>query len=543
MTETRHETRHDSEIRRPAGQGNASRAAAGQLNEGHEGQEAQEAPEGQEGRNPTYVDAVLRPDFDFAKERLVRYLLEVNVAHVLMLMRCRILSPETGAALLRVAGPMMEHWQEAAPSIYDPRFEDLFFMIEDRVAREAGSDVAGSMHVAMSRNDLDTAVFRMAARERLIDLGRGLNALRRVLLDVANRERATVMPAYTHNQQAQPTTLGHYLAAVEAVLARDSQRLAEAWGRTNLSPLGAAALAGTGFAVDRQWMSTSLGFDGLVENTYDAVSSADYAVELAGLCSTLAGDLSRFVCDLMFWTTNEVAALQLDPSFIQVSSIMPQKRNPVALEHTRALLGKVIGAEAGARLLLHNVPFGDVNDAGGQLQPVVHAQCTRLEQAMALLAGILATLKVRRDALKQRVAQSFATSTELADTLVRQDRLPFRIAHQVVSRLVTQLSAAGRAWPSLTLPELESQVRAVTGGRQGTSLRAEELQAALDPVQFVARRSVPGGPAEPVLAAYLQRQRRVLEDSMTFWDARANSLAAYRRHLSQEWRRAVQSPA
>lgn len=510
------------------GRQNTTETTAGQLNE---------------ERNPVYVEAVLRPDFDFAKSRLLRYFLEVNVAHVIMLMRCGIIPSETARALLRVIGPMMERPDDTVPAEYDPRFEDLFFMIEDRVAREAGGEAAGSMHVAMSRNDLDTAVFRMAARDRLIELGRRLDSLREILLNVADRERATVMPAYTHNQQAQPTTFGHYLAAVEAVVARDGQRLTQAWTRTNLSPLGAAALAGTGFPVDREWVSASLGFEGLVENTYDAVSSADYALELAGICSGTAGDLSRFVCDLMFWTTNEVGAVRLDDAFIQVSSIMPQKRNPVALEHTRALLGKVISAETDARLLLHNVPFGDVNDAGGQLQPIVHEQCSRLDEAAALLGEILATMEVDRAVLKQRVVRSFATSTELADTLVRRDRLPFRLAHQVVSRLVAQLSVAGREWPQLTLSELEAQVRAVTGGRQGTNLTAEELQAALDPVEFVARRRLPGGPAEPVLGAYVRRRRQALEESAVFWNAREASMKAYREQLSREWQGAVQGSA
>ncbi|MCR4401489.1 MAG: argininosuccinate lyase [Firmicutes bacterium] len=514
--------------RRATAKENQTQATAGQLNE---------------ERNPVYVEAVLRPDFAFARERLLRYILEVDVAHVIMLMRCEIVPAETARALLRVIGPMMESPEETAPAVYDPRFEDLFFMIEECVARDAGDEAAGSMHVALSRNDLDTAIFRMAARDRLIELGRRLDALRRTLLDVAERERATVMPAYTHNQQAQPTTFGHYLAAVEAVVARDGQRLIQAWPRTNLSPLGAAALAGTGFPVDREWISASLGFEGLVENTYDAVSSADYALELAGICSGTAGDLSRFVCDLMFWATNEVGVLRLDDAFIQVSSIMPQKRNPVALEHTRALLGKAIAGEASGRLLLHNVPFGDVNDAGVQLQPIVHEQCSRLREAVALLGEVLATMKVDQEVLKQRAIRSFATSTELADTLVRRDRLPFRLAHRVVSRLAARLSAAGRVWSELALSELEAEVRAVTGGSQGTSLTSDELQAALDPLEFVARRRVPGGPAEAVLGEYLKRRRQALSESTAFWDKCEASMKAYRERLSREWRKAVQSQA
>lgn len=483
-------------------------------------------------RDPVYVEVVLEPGFTFARERLARYMLEANVAHVLTLLKEGHLSREEARALLRVIGPMME--RRSVPDRYDPAFEDLFFMIEDEVAKVAGADAVGSMHLAMSRNDLDTAMFRMAARERLVEAAGQLDFLRRAVLNLAVAELDTVMPAYTHNQQAQPTTLGHYLAGVEAALGRDAARLDGAWRRTNLSPLGAAALAGTGFRVDRAGEAGLLGFEGLVENTYDAVASADYLVELASCGAVLATDLSRFLTDLLYWCTNEVAALRLAPQFIQVSSIMPQKRNPVALEHLRALVGKALGAANSAYLLLHNVPFGDVNDAGEQLQPIVHGQWDILGKALRLLGELVRTVSVDREVLRRRVAEGFSTSTELADTLVRVDGLRFRQAHAVVSSLVTKLSAEGRPWQQLTLSELNAAMREKTG-RQ-SSLTAGALAQALDPAEFVRRRNNTGAPARERLEPYLNTRGADLEKTEELWRGRSALLTAYRQRLSEEWR-------
>ncbi len=489
-------------------------------------------------RDSVYVDVVLRPGFDFARERLARFMLEANVAHVLMLLKEGHLQEQDGVALLRAIGPMME--KQDIPAAYDPAFEDLFFMIEDHAAREAGADAIGSMHLAMSRNDMDTAMYRMAARERLLELAMLLASLRRSVLELATSEIETVMPAYTHNQQAQPTTMGHYLAAIEAALGRDSDRLDCAWRRTNLSPLGAAALAGTGFRVDRGFEAELLGFEGLVENTYDAVSSADYLAEIASCCAVLATDLSRFIHDLLYWTTNEVASVRLDPSFIQVSSIMPQKRNPVALEHLRALLGKALAGASSAYLLLHNIPFGDVNDAGEQLQPVVHGQCDYMARALQLLEKLVRTASVDRETLERRANDGFSTSTELADTLVRQDGLKFRVAHQVVSALVNRSSAEGRLWRQLTLAELNDAMLEKAG--TPSSLTATELALAVNPAEFVRRRGNVGAPAVEQLRPYLIVRVELLGETEKLWNDRRDLLAAYRNRLSEEWKKGTGTP-
>ncbi len=489
-------------------------------------------------RDEVYVRTVLQPSFGFARGALLGYLLEANLAHVLTLARAGLLDSGRAAALARACGEMMEDPERLVPSSYDPSFEDLFFVVEATVQARVGEDAAGDMHLGMSRNDLDAAVFRMSARACLARLAALVDDLRATLLARVEREAATIMLAHTHGQQAQPTTLGHYLAAAEAVLGRYCEKLAQAWARTNLSPLGAAALAGSGFRLDRLHEAGLLGFEGLVENTYDAVSAVDYALEVSCAYASLAADLGRLVCDLMFWASNEVGALALDPALLQISSIMPQKRNPVALEHVRAMLSRVASASAVAVATVHNVPLGDVNDAGEHLHEVLRVQCARLADALDLLGRVLSGARFDAERLLAQARSSFSTSSELADSLVRCDRLSFRAAHRIVSRLVDRLAAHGRSWASLALSELDEEVRTETAGRP-TSMTHADLRLSLDPVEFVSRRSGVGGPAPQALGESLERARQSHARSREFWRAKDGLLRDYREALEDSWRRAA----
>lgn len=488
-------------------------------------------------RDEVYVRTVLEPSFDFASDLLFVPMLEANLAHILSLDHVGLLPPDHTKALARVCTNMM--WSPASwkPERYDPAFEDLFFMIEDRVMAEVGADAASNMHLAMSRNDLEAALFRMAGRDLIRSIANALNRLRATLLRVAQSEMHTVMLAHTHNQQAQPTTVGHYILGVESGLARDVDRLDGAWGRTNMSPLGAAALSGTGYGLDRHFEASLLGFEGIVENTYDAVSAADWALEIAAIVASAASVLGRFVTDLMFWCSNEVGTVQLDVSMIQISSIMPQKRNPVAVEHTRAMLGRAVSALGAVVTTLHNIPFGDVNDAAEHVQRQVHAGAAELLSAVELLDRVVATATFNRQTLAARAESSYATSTELADTLVRVERIPFRTAHHVVSTLVDTLSSAERKWVSLSWDELDAQFLAAVG--RNTVLTQDQLRRALDPRHFVAVRTTPGGPAPESMKDSLQRRSLSFEKTCKAWRAREERMHDYMSELDRRGSRAA----
>lgn len=470
--------------------------------------------------HPTYRRIVLERGFEYHRTHFFSSMLDISLAHVLQLTRQNIIRLEEGRSLVAALKQVRDEGPEVIE--YDERFEDLFFVLEHRLTALVGDETVGNLHVALSRNDLDTTMYRLVLREEVLAIGALLTRLRRTLLEIAEQHVTTVMPAYTHGQQAQPTTFGHYIAAVEAEFAKDHERLLAMWPRLNRSPMGAAALATSGYPVDREFVAELLGFDGLVENSYEAVASADFSAEYAAWALLWLGHVSRFVTDLLFWVANEVAAIRLHPSFIQVSSIMPQKRNPVALEHLRAFTTRAMGVAQGVVGHMHNVPFGDVNDVNDDLQPTLRYLTREIADVASLLVDVVGTMEVDRQLLHRRAAESFAPVTELADVLVREGKLPFRTAHRIVSDVVSELTAYEKQLADLDLALLNDVAERVTGQR--TRLTAEQLRIALDPVHFVAVRRVRGGPAPDEMRRYLTGARERLNEHSGAFDRFADDI-------------------
>jgi argininosuccinate lyase len=352
------------------------------------------------------------------------------------------------------------------------------------------------MHTARSRNDIDITLFRMAQRQQLLGLASAIAELRAVLLRLAARNLETVMPAHTHTQPAQPTTLAHYLCAAIEFLGRDSARIQAAFGRVNLCPLGACAITTTGFPIDRRMTARLLGFEGLAENSYGAIASIDYLTESAASVAVAMVNLGKFVQDLLLWSTREFGFLRLSDAFVQSSSIMPQKRNPVSLEHARILASRALGEAQAVFLCAHNTPFGDINDSEDDLQPLVFTMFADALRSLRLLAGLLAAAEVDREHLARRAASDFLTVTELADSLVRHTGMSFREAHALVARAVEASGADDR--PAAIAAVFLSQ---------NPSLGVDQavVERALDPRNFVRIRQVPGGPAPDVVAEALER--------------------------------------
>ena len=462
-------------------------------------------------RDPQYVAHVLAPRYAFARHEELPYLLDILVAHVLMLRRQRILPEDDAAATLRA---LVAITTDSLPP-YDPKWEDLYFVIETRVADASGG--RGEFRLALSRNDAWAALARLALRDQTLEILAAIDGIREAVLDQAERHRDTLIMAHTHHQHAQPTTAAHYLLAVAATLGRCADRYRDALVRLNRSPLGAGALTTTGFPIDRAYTAELLGFSGLVENSYDAVAAADHVGELAGSHGVLVTSLSRLVHDLLLWASNEVDGVRLAPEFIQISSIMPQKRNPVALEHVRSDLSRVLGACAGVWASAHNVPFGDVNDPVDDLLPVLTHTHRSLAGTLDLLRRLIATAAIRPAAWEPVLRGTFATSTELADTLVREGGLRFPEAHAAVTRLVAQRRDRGRDFAGVTPDEVAAAVAAASG-RQ-VRLPAEAIARALDPAGFVARREAAGGPGPHAVDAMLRAARTELTTSRSATDA------------------------
>jgi len=448
---------------------------------------------------PVYRDTVLTQVFADAKRYFLDPLLDIEYAHTLMLARQRIMPEGEAAQCLRALDALDRDEIRAAE--YDGSFEDLFFFLERKIAAACDPEIAGKMHTARSRNDIDLTMYRMVLRELLIKALDALLELRRQLVHLAWKHRAALVPAYTHNQPAQPTTLGHYLMAFIEVLERDSERLQAAYKRVNRSPMGACAITTTGFPIDRTFTANLLGFEGLQVNSYGAIASVDYLSESCSVLAVAMLSLGRFVQDLLFWSTVEFNYLRLSDAYVQISSIMPQKRNPVPLEHVRILASRSLTQAQSVLGCLHNTPFADMNDAEDDLQPLAYTAFEDGERSLRLLAGVLSEAEFNLQGMATAAEGNFLPVTELADTLVRSTGMSFHSAHGIVSSAVKELG--GCYDPTAMAAIIQRELPSFTNN--SSRLSTEDLLNALSAAHFVAVRHVPGGPASEALEPEIMR--------------------------------------
>jgi argininosuccinate lyase len=458
---------------------------------------------------PVYREAVLAANFADAKRYFLTALLQIEYAHTIMLERQRIISRDDACACL-VA---LDHLDidQIKSATYDGVHEDLFFYLENLLASAIGIDVAGRMHTARSRNDIDLTLYRMCLRAEILKCATHAADAHQALLDLAAANVETVMPAYTHTQPAQPTTFAHYLLAAIEFLDRDFERLNSAWATVNRNPLGACAITTTGFPIDRNFTAELLGFEGLQTNSYGAIAAVDYVTEAASAIAVCMINLGKLVQDLLQWCTAEFNFLRLTDSFVQTSSIMPQKRNPVSLEHTRILASKAFAQAQAVLTCTHNTPFGDIVDSEDDLQPLVFSTFEDAGRALRLFAGVTRHCEVNKEQMASRARAGFLTVTELADTLVRTEGLSFRLAHRLVHAAVKSVGHYDQERMVAAVQKLAAEII-------GRPLRthADALREALDPEHFVAIRRIPGGPAPEVVREQIAIMRG-RQEKMKHW--------------------------
>jgi argininosuccinate lyase len=363
---------------------------------------------------PIYDETVLAVNFEDAKKHFLDFLLEIHYAHTLMLCRQGIIRHREAEFCLRA----LHCWDRTAlaAAIRDASCEHLLFHIETCLRLECDSEVAGKMHTARSRNDIDITMYRMALRREILQPTAALLEPSQIVLDRASDHVRTLIPAYTRSLPAQPTTLAHYLLAAVEFLGRDVRRLQTVFATVNRSPLGTCAVTTTGFPIDREYSAHLLSFEGLQFNSYGTIAVVDYFTEAAGVVVVALINLGRLVQDLLSWCSKEFGFLRPSDAYVQISSIMPQNRNPVAREHTRILASKALGQAQAVLTCTHNTPFGDIVDSEDDIQPVVLSMFTDAWRAAQLLAGLVTGAGVQRQRLRQRVYNTPLTVTELADT-------------------------------------------------------------------------------------------------------------------------------
>jgi argininosuccinate lyase len=482
-----------------------------------------------------YSETVLEFNFRDSQQHFFDSLLEIHQAHALMLGRQRIISRAEMATIL--SGLMDLDREKILSARYDGTVEDLFYFVERELSGQIGEETAGKLHIARSRNDIDVTLYRMRLRHEVLDLGREISSLREALIEVARQNLTTVMPAHTHTQPAQPTTFAHYLAATLEFLTRDLGRFRHAFDNINCNPLGACAITTTGFAIDRQMTARLLGFEGLVENSYYAIGGIDYLLEAAGAMATAAVNLGRFTQDLLLWSTQEFSYLTLNDGYVQGSSIMPQKRNPVALEHVRILLSKTVGQSQALLTSVHNTPFGDINDVEDDLQPLVFSAFSDARRAVKLLRGAIEALIIDRQALRSRAGGSLLTMTELADTLTRREQISFRLAHRLVGATARKISG-----PDATHEEIVETLMEVAGQLLDRPLRSgkKDLLKALCPLNFVEVRNTVGGPSPATVKDFLARQKALAVEDRQWIRDKSQLLTHYPAQLERASRRVVE---
>ena len=412
-----------------------------------------------------------------------------------MLVKVGILTTEDGQAIVAGLEQILQEMETGAFP-FRAELEDIHMNVETRLAELIG-EAAGRLHTARSRNDQVATDFRLWVRDALDGMDGALKQLQAAMIDKAEVHAATVMPGFTHLQVAQPVTFGHHLMAYVEMFGRDRGRLSDARDRLNECPLGAAALAGTSFPIDRLMTATALGFDRPCANSLDAVSDRDFAIEFLSAAALCAVHLSRLAEELVLWTTSQFGFVTLSDGFTTGSSIMPQKRNPDAAELVRAKAGRVIGALNALLIVMKGLPLAYGKDMQDDKEPVFEAADT-LELSLAAMTGMIRDLTVDTARMRAAAGAGFSTATDMADWLVRVAGVPFRQAHHITGRAVRLAEQSGCELAEMSPADLRSIDPRLTA----------DVSTLLSVESSVASRTSFGGTAPANVAAAVKAARQ-----------------------------------
>jgi argininosuccinate lyase len=411
------------------------------------------------GSGPAAIMEEINASIDFDKE-LWRQDIAGSKAHAAMLAKQGIITAKDAKAITRgldaVAGEI-----EAGSFNFSRALEDIHMNVENRLAELLGA-AAGRLHTARSRNDQVALDMKLWVRDTIDNLDEALAGLQHALAEKALAEASTVMPGFTHLQSAQPVTFGHHLLAYVEMAGRDRGRFADARKRLNESPLGAAALAGTSFPIDRDMTAETLGFDRPTANSLDSVADRDFVLETLAAASICAVHLSRFAEEIVIWTSAQFGFVKLSDAFSTGSSIMPQKRNPDAAELVRGKAGRVIGTLTAMLVMLKGLPMAYGKDMQEDKEGTFDALAS-LSLCIAAMAGMVRDMTPDAKRMKQAAGSGHATATDLADWLVRNIGVPFREAHHVTGRIVSLAEQEGVALDRLPLASMQGIEPRITG--------------------------------------------------------------------------------
>lgn len=385
-------------------------------------------------------------------KRLYKQDIKGSIAHTKMLVKTGIISREEGAQIIKGLVEIRDEI-EKGKFPFRTEYEDIHMNIEKRLIEKIGP-VGGKLHTARSRNDQVTLDVHLYMKEEISLILELIAGFQKVLVEKAAENVYTIMPGYTHLQRAQPISLGHHLMAYYNMLERDYQRFKDCYDRTDMMPLGAGALAGTTFPIDREYTAKVLGFSKIYENSIDAVSDRDFIMEFLSASAILMTHLSRLGEELILWSTSEFSFIELDDSFTTGSSIMPQKKNPDVAELVRGKSGRVFGNLMALLAVMKSLPLAYHTDMQEDKERLFDTLDT-VKACLKVMPPMIASMKIKKENMEKAAKGDFTNATDVADYLVRKG-MPFRYAHEVVGKMVLYCLEKGKDLYSLTLKELKS---------------------------------------------------------------------------------------
>lgn len=434
-------------------------------------------------------------------------IIKVNQAHVVMLAEQGIIEKETAKKILAVndeISAMQEH----------PLFkinldkEDLYFNMEQYLIDRTSLHIGGQQHTARSRNDMLATIARLNTRKAYFQLGDLFLKLRKCIVEKAKENLDAYMSGYTHLQPSEPTTFAAWLSAIGFALERDYKRFAHVYEELNACPLGGCAVASTSFPINRERTAELMGFDKLIASSIDCVASRDYALELVGALSTMALTLSRMAQDLYVWATPDFDYVEVGGCTAACSSIMPQKKNPITLEHIKAKAAHLEGFYVSIYSSMKNVVYTHCRDISAESIRFLFTALQEAEADMALTIPTIDTLNVKKEVMYEKASKNFCTVTELANQLVRYGNYSFRAAHEIVGNIVVEMMDEGKDACDIDLAEVDKVCQKLFGRNSG--LTEAEIRQALDPKENVMAKHYEGGSAPEEVT----RQLSLLESAI-----------------------------
>lgn len=427
--------------------------------------------------------------------RLYPYDIAGSIAHATMLAKTGIITKAEARKIVKGLNDILREIASGSFS-FKIELEDIHMNIENRLIEKIGP-VGGKLHTARSRNDQVALDIRMYLRDKITSIRQLLRSLQKTIILLADKHREVVLPGYTHLQRAQPVLLGHHLLAYYEMLERDRDRLEDCFRRVNIMPLGAGALAGTVLPIDRKFVAKQLAFGSVSENSMDAVSDRDFAIEFVSCCAQIMMHLSRLSEELVIWSSSEFGFISLSDSFSTGSSIMPQKKNPDVAELTRGKTGRVYGSLITLLTLMKGLPLAYNRDMQEDKEPLFDAADT-VSMSVTIMAEMLQGLSVHEKTMQQAAEDGFITATDLADYLVRKN-IPFRSAHEIVGHAVLRATELGCGLGDMSLTEYRKLSQQIS----------EDVYDAISVKTSVARRTSYGGTAPVNLKKRLQTLKKL----------------------------------